>query len=102
MIDNKEIVLITGANTGIGFETVKALFASSKPYHIILGSRDPAKGEKAVAELERECPSSKSSLDVVQIDITDDEAIERLFEHVKEKFGRVDILVNNAGMLLNI
>ncbi|KAF5666471.1 short-chain alcohol dehydrogenase [Fusarium circinatum] len=97
MIDNKEIVLITGANTGIGFETVKALFASPKPYHILLGSRDATKGEKAVAELERECPSSKSSLDVVQIDITNDEAIERLFEHVKEKFGRVDILVNNAG-----
>ncbi|CVK97490.1 related to dehydrogenases with different specificities (related to short-chain alcohol dehydrogenases) [Fusarium mangiferae] len=97
MIDNKEIVLITGANTGIGFETVKALFVSPKPYHILLGSRDPAKGEKAVAELEHECPSSKSSLDVVQIDITDDEAIERLFEHVKEKFGRLDILVNNAG-----
>ncbi|KAF4343510.1 short-chain alcohol dehydrogenase [Fusarium beomiforme] len=101
MIDNKEIVLITGANTGIGFETVKALFKSSRPYHVLLGSRDPAKGEKAVAELERECPDSKSSVDVVQIDITDDEAIEKLFELVKERFGRVDILVNNAGANLD-
>ncbi|KAM0194768.1 hypothetical protein ACHAPA_009200 [Fusarium lateritium] len=97
MAENKEIVLITGANTGIGFETVKALFRSSKAYHVLLGSRNPANGDKAVAQLAEEFPDAKSTVDVVQIDITDDGAINRLFETVKTKFGRVDVLVNNAG-----
>ncbi|KAF4446183.1 hypothetical protein F53441_10159 [Fusarium austroafricanum] len=97
MLDNKEIVLITGANTGIGFETVKALFKSSKPYHVLLGTRSHDRGEKAVYELGIECRGSKSTVDILQIDITDDEAINQLFQFVKKKFGRVDILVNNAG-----
>ncbi|KAH7245760.1 hypothetical protein BKA59DRAFT_511720 [Fusarium tricinctum] len=97
MAENKEIVLITGANTGIGFEAVKALFRSSKAYHVLLGSRNPANGDKAVAQLAEEFPDAKSSVDVVQIDITDDGVINRLFETVKSKFGRVDVLVNNAG-----
>ncbi|KAH7192942.1 uncharacterized protein B0J16DRAFT_361247 [Fusarium flagelliforme] len=97
MAENKEIVLITGGNTGIGFETVKALFRSSKTYHILLGSRDTGKGDKAVAELEEEFPNAKSSVDVVQIDIVEDQGISHLFETVKSKFGRIDILINNAG-----
>lgn len=97
MAENKEIVLITGGNTGIGFETVKALFRSSKAYHVLLGSRDAGKGDKAVAELEKEFPNTKSSVDVVQIDIAEDQGISHLFETVKSKFGRIDILINNAG-----
>ncbi|KAF5001192.1 hypothetical protein FGRMN_1216 [Fusarium graminum] len=97
MAEDKEIVLITGANTGIGFETVKALFRSSKAYHVLLGSRNPSNGDKAVAQLNEEFPDAKSSVDVVQIDITDDGAITRLFEIIKSKFGRIDVLVNNAG-----
>ncbi|GKU02950.1 short-chain dehydrogenase [Fusarium langsethiae] len=97
VIDNKEIVFITGANTGIGLETVKALFRSSKAYHVILGSRKAANGEKAVAHLESEFPDTKSSVDVVQINISNDQEISLVFETIKSKFGRVDVLVNNAG-----
>jgi NAD(P)-dependent dehydrogenase (short-subunit alcohol dehydrogenase family) len=96
-IENKEIVLITGGNTGIGFETVKALFRSLKAYHVILGSRKAARGEDAVAQLQREFPDAKSSVDVVQVDISDMHEVPRVFETVRSKFGRVDALVNNAG-----
>jgi short-subunit dehydrogenase len=96
-IENKEIVLITGANTGIGLETVKALFRSSKAYHVILGSRKAANGEEAVAQLESEFPDTKSSVDVVQIDLGNNHEIPLVFETIKSKFGRVDVLINNAG-----
>ncbi|RGP78998.1 hypothetical protein FLONG3_2904 [Fusarium longipes] len=95
--ENKEIVLITGGNTGIGFATVKALFRSPKAYHVLLGSRKADKGEEAVAELEREFPDTKSSISVVQIDITESREISCLYETIKSKFGRIDVLVNNAG-----
>ncbi|KAF5023178.1 hypothetical protein F66182_4759 [Fusarium sp. NRRL 66182] len=97
MADSKEIVLITGANTGIGFETVKALFRSSKAYHVLLGSRTPSNADKAIAQLNSEIPGSESTVEPVQIDITVDESIDKLCETVKSKFGKLDVLVNNAG-----
>ena len=97
MAENKEIVLITGGNTGIGFETIKALFRSSKPYFILLGCRDPRKGEQALAELYDEFPDAAHSIDIVLIDIAEDQDIKSLFQYVKSNYGRVDILINNAG-----
>lgn len=96
-MSSNEIILITGANTGIGFETVKALFQSPKSYHILLGSRTTSKGEDAIAQLKQEFPESKSTVETVQIDIESDESIGKLYEFVEGKFGRVDVLINNAG-----
>ncbi|RSL59700.1 hypothetical protein CEP54_007190 [Fusarium duplospermum] len=94
---DKELVLITGANTGIGLETVKALFHSPKAYHVLLGSRTPSNADKAIAQLKEEFPDVKSTVEPVQIDIADDESIRKLLEHVKSKYGKLDVLVNNAG-----
>jgi NAD(P)-dependent dehydrogenase (short-subunit alcohol dehydrogenase family) len=95
------IVLITGGNTGIGYETVKALYASPDQAHtIIMGSRSLDKAAEAISTLKSEVPDSKSSVEAVQIDIEDDESIEKAFEEVKGKWGRVDALVNNAGTSL--
>lgn len=60
-MSTKRIVLITGANTGIGYETVKQLLESGRPYHIILGSRSPDKGDEAIARLKDEYPATPSS-----------------------------------------
>lgn len=44
---DKSIVLITGGNQGVGYETAKNLVLPSQDYHVILGSRDISKGEDA-------------------------------------------------------
>jgi NAD(P)-dependent dehydrogenase (short-subunit alcohol dehydrogenase family) len=93
----KKIILITGANTGIGLESIKALLQSETPYHILLGSRSLEKGEAAMRELQAEFPSTPSSLELLGVDVSSDESIEAAFKAVKEKHGRVDTLVNNAG-----
>ena len=95
---SSDLVLITGGNTGIGYETIKALFQSSKPYHVLLGTRTVSKGEDAIAKLKQEVPDSKSTVETVQIDIESDESIQKLYEFVEKKFGKVDVLINNAGM----
>jgi NAD(P)-dependent dehydrogenase (short-subunit alcohol dehydrogenase family) len=99
---SKTIVFITGANTGIGYEAVKALFQSQTPYHVLLGSRSPSKADDAIAQLKKEVPSSSSTVEPIQIDITDDDSINKAFETIKGKFGKVDVLVNNAGAAFDL
>ncbi|KAJ6442427.1 Magnesium transporter NIPA2 [Purpureocillium lavendulum] len=94
---SKEVVFITGANQGIGFETVKALFSSGKAYHVFLGSRSLSNADDAIAELKKLAPDTKSTVEPVQIDVTDDESINAAAQLVESKVGKVDVLINNAG-----
>ena len=95
--DDKTIVLITGGNTGIGLETVKALLRSETQYRILLGGRDIDKAKQAVAETNEEIAST-SDVTPIQIDVEDDDSINKAHDEVAEKFGRIDCLINNAGM----
>lgn len=96
----KTIVLVTGANKTIGYETVKALLESDKPYHVFLGSRSLERGQEAVATLQKECTASSNTVQVLQLDVSSDSSIEKAFETVKASVGRLDVLINNAGMQL--
>ncbi len=96
-MSSNPIVLITGANTGLGFETVKSICQSSKPYAILLGGRVIEKANAAVQKIRTEVPNSPSVVTAVQIDIEDDKSIARLFEYISEQYGRLDVLINNAG-----
>ncbi|KAF2477740.1 NAD(P)-binding protein [Lindgomyces ingoldianus] len=97
-----KIVLITGGNSGIGYEAVKALLESNKPYHILLASRSLEKGALAVQSLHEECPESTNAVESVQLDLTSDSSISELFDHVKDSHGYLDVLVNNAGATFDI
>ncbi len=94
------IILITGANTGLGLETVRSLLRSSHTYTILLGGRNLDKATAAAEEVKKEYTESKSTVVPVQVDIEDDGSIEKLRERVEKEFGKVDVLVNNAGKLL--
>lgn len=94
------IVLITGANTGLGLETVKSLFRSSTPYTVLLGGRSLEKATAAAEAVAKEYPESKSKATPVQVDIEDDASITALKERVEKEFEKVDVLINNAGMFI--
>ncbi|PRP83053.1 hypothetical protein PROFUN_09908 [Planoprotostelium fungivorum] len=96
------IVLITGANSGIGWETVKALLESPKSYHILFGCRSTEKGQTALQEMLRECLDTKSTVELLEVDLTSDASIEAAAKLVGEKHGRVDTLVNNAGATFDL
>ena len=88
-----KIALITGANKGIGFETARQL-AASGGVHVVLASRDRAKGVDAALKLQAE------GLDVeaLTLDVTDAASIAAAVKEIEKKFGRLDILINNAGI----
>ena len=81
------VALVSGGNRGIGFEICRQL--GGLGYSVLLGSRDPARGEKAVSALRGE------GLDVsmLELDVADARSIARLGE-----LERVDALVNNAAI----
>ncbi len=91
-IDERRVALVTGANKGIGFETVRALARGG--CCLLLGAREKSLGESAAAQLRDE------GLDVrfLQIDVTEAESVASAARIVDEEFGRLNILVNNAGI----
>jgi NAD(P)-dependent dehydrogenase (short-subunit alcohol dehydrogenase family) len=91
------VILITGANTGLGFETVKALCQSPTAYIILLGGRSLEKANAAVQKAQTQFPLSASVIKAVQVDIEDDNSITQAFEHIAGQYGRLDVLINNAG-----
>ncbi|TQW11723.1 short chain dehydrogenase domain-containing protein [Cordyceps javanica] len=95
----KAVVFITGANSGIGYETVRALVEqTAQTYHVYLGSRSVEKGNEAASALRAEFPETTSVIEVIQIDVSSDESIDAAYETVKAQHGYIDVLVNNAGM----
>ncbi|KAI1828214.1 putative short chain dehydrogenase/reductase [Xylaria intraflava] len=97
---SKIVALITGANGGIGFETVKALAATSSNYHVLLGSRSVEKGQQALREIHDALGDSvKAAISVIQIDVCDKKSIETTKEAIEAQFGKLDVLINNAGIM---
>ncbi len=92
-----KVVLVTGGNGGIGYEAVKALLQSDKPYRVLLGSRSLEKGNLAIKSLHEECPETTNTVEAVQVDLTSDHSIEKAFDQIKASPGHVDTLINNAG-----
>lgn len=94
---NPRVVLVTGANGGIGYEIVKAFLQSARSYHIFLASRDLDRGLSAVATLKTEVPNSMNTVEAIQVDLTSDESIYESYKRVQSKPGQLDYLINNAG-----
>ena len=88
------IALITGANRSIGLETAKQL--SEKGLFVYLGSRDLAKGESIVKELNEK---GFQNIKAIEIDVTNPESISAAKTIVENEQGKLDILINNAGIL---
>jgi NAD(P)-dependent dehydrogenase (short-subunit alcohol dehydrogenase family) len=87
------VAVVTGANSGIGWETAVGL--ARKGAHVVLACRSPEKGEDALARLRATNPSGTAEL--ARLDLSDLDSV-RAFA---DGFGRdrIDLLVNNAGVM---
>jgi NAD(P)-dependent dehydrogenase (short-subunit alcohol dehydrogenase family) len=90
---NEKICLVTGANSGIGKVTAKALAAGGAT--VIIVCRDRDKGEVARDEIVRE--TRNENVELMIADFSDLSRIRRLAAEVKAKRPRLHALVNNAG-----
>ncbi|XP_021817005.1 (+)-neomenthol dehydrogenase-like isoform X2 [Prunus avium] len=90
----KRYAVVTGANKGIGLETVRQL--ASNGITVVLTARDEKRGLEAFDKLKE----SGLSGEVVfhQLDVADPASVASLADFIKTQFGKLDILVNNAGI----
>lgn len=95
----KALVLITGANQGLGYYAAQQLSATGK-HHILLGSRDISKAEQAISTLEddKSIKANRKNVEPLQIDVLSDESIEQAAATVEKKYGYLDILMVNSGI----
>ncbi|KAM0715176.1 hypothetical protein Q7P37_009641 [Cladosporium fusiforme] len=97
MANSKLIALITGANSGIGLELTRQLISKSEPrWHVLLASRSAERGQAALDSLKAE--SLPGTVELVQIDVTNDESIVRAAKNASSTHGYLDVLVNNAAI----
>jgi protochlorophyllide reductase len=89
------VALVTGANSGIGYETARAL--AEHGAHVILACRDDEKARRARDKLESEL--ERSSLELLHLNLADLVSIRLAAEEVRSTHARLDILVNNAGVM---
>ena len=89
----KQTVLITGANKGIGLETARQLAKAG--YHIYLGCRDKERGEEAVSLLHSE---GLNDVELVLIDVTNEQSVQQAYDELAKRIDYLDVLINNAGI----
>ena len=87
--------VITGANTGLGYETAAALAA--KGAHVVLAVRNLDKGEAAATLIGRRTPGA--SVAVQELDLTSLDSIRTAAEELRSKHDTIDLLINNAGVM---
>lgn len=90
-----KIIIVTGANSGLGLEAVKAL--CKKNATVIMAVRNLDKGEKSLQEVKKEAPSANATL--MQLDLADLNSIASFATAFKEKYAQLNILINNAGLM---
>jgi NAD(P)-dependent dehydrogenase (short-subunit alcohol dehydrogenase family) len=92
---NGKVIIVTGGNSGLGYESVKAFAGHNAT--VILASRSVDRGEQARKEILIKTPGSKIA--VMQLDLSDMASIRAFADDFKLKYNRLDVLLNNAGIM---
>src|SRR6266849_2868899 len=88
--------VVTGANTGLGFETARVLAARGAS--MVLAVRDTEKGKRAAARIAGTAPGA--NVMVQPLDLTCLDSIRAAAGELRARHPRIDLLVNNAGVML--
>src|SRR5271166_4732899 len=89
------VAVITGANTGLGYETARAL--AEHGAHVVLAVRNLEKGKDAVARITAASPRADVALQ--ELDLTSLDSIRAAARQLRSDHDRIDLLINNAGVM---
>ncbi len=89
---NSKVAVVTGGNRGIGKEVCRQL--AQDGMLVILTARQIENAELAASDINEQVVP-------YQLDVTNEESVERLSAFIKDSYGRVDVLINNAGVFLD-
>ncbi|CEJ89179.1 hypothetical protein VHEMI05037 [[Torrubiella] hemipterigena] len=95
------IVLITGADRGLGLAMVKALSSSTNEYTLLLSAKSFPDAAQAARDVQEEFPAANDRIIPYEIDVTSDDSIHAAALAIERTHGRIDTLINNAGVLLD-
>ena len=90
------VAVITGANTGLGFETAAAL--AEHGAHVVLAVRNLDKGKDAATLISRRSPNASVALQ--ELDLTSLDSIRTAADQLRSDNDRIDLLINNAGVMM--
>ncbi|WFD36827.1 hypothetical protein MCUN1_003717 [Malassezia cuniculi] len=93
-----KVIVVTGGNSGIGYETVLELLRHNAKVYI--AARNQAKVDAAIAELKRQ-PGVKGHVEFVKLDLADLRSIEAFAKEFSTREKQIDILFDNAGIMEN-
>ncbi|SKV32035.1 short chain dehydrogenase [Mycobacteroides abscessus subsp. abscessus] len=89
------IAIVTGANTGLGLETAKALAAHGA--HVVLAVRNAEKGKAAADAIT--AAHSNADVTLQSLDLSSLESVRRASDELKGRYDKIDLLINNAGVM---
>src|ERR1700730_16323351 len=89
------IAVITGANTGLGYETASAL--AQRGAHVVLAVRNLDKGKEAATRITAKSPLAEVAIQ--ELDLTSLESIRAAADQLRSDYDRIDLLINNAGVM---
>lgn len=91
-----KIAIVTGANTGLGYETALAL--AQKDMKVILACRNMVKAENAKAKIKKAYPNA--NLECKQIDLSKLGSVRLFIDRFLKEYQQLDLLINNAGIMI--
>lgn len=91
-----KVVIVTGANSGIGYETAQAL--ARKGASVVMACRNLEKANAAASEIALGDPDAV--LDIIQLDLADLDSVRSFADTFKSRYAQLDLLINNAGVMV--
>ncbi|KAM7189796.1 retinol dehydrogenase 12 [Rhypophila sp. PSN 637] len=92
-----KVYIITGANTGIGKELARILYAQNAKIYLL--TRDESKTQTAIQEIQSSSPKSTGSLHHIHLDLSDLASVKTSATKFLASESRLDVLFNNAGYM---
>lgn len=92
-----KVFIITGANSGLGFESSLAL--AEKDATVIMACRNLQRAQPSLEAIQAAVPSAK--LDMIELNLASLNSIRSFVETFNQKYDRLDGLINNGGIMLN-